>query len=81
MIIAALDFTTLNHPCTLTAASTDGTTPCIWAPRVKDLRGRAFSFCVPALSNSLPLDVRSAPSVDTFKTTGKLKTFLFNNDF
>ena len=46
MIIAALDFTTLNHPCTLTAAGTDGTTPCIWAPRVKDLRGtRFFILC------------------------------------
>jgi len=47
--------------------------------RTKTYGGRAFSFCVPALWNSLPLDVRRAPSVDTFKT--KLKTFLFNNDF
>jgi len=46
--------------------------------RTKTYGGRAFSSCAPALWNSLPLDVRSAPSVDTFKT--KLKTFLFNND-
>ena len=39
---------------------------------------RTFSSCAPALWNSLPLDVRSVPSVDTFKT--KLKKFLFNND-
>jgi len=36
--------------------------------RTKTCGGRAFSSCAPALWNSLPLDVRSAPSVDTFKT-------------
>ena len=46
--------------------------------RTKSYGGRGFSSCALALWNSLPLDVRSAPSVDTFKT--KLKTFLFNND-
>ena len=46
--------------------------------RTKTYGGHTFSSCAPALWNSLPLDVRSAPSVDTFKT--KLKTFLFNND-
>jgi len=35
--------------------------------RTKTYGGCAFSFCAPALWNSLPLDFRSAPSVDMFK--------------
>ena len=46
--------------------------------RTKNYGGRAFSSCAPALWNSLPLDVRSAPSVETFKVG--FKTFLFNNE-
>ena len=42
--------------------------------RTKTYGGRTFLVCAPALWNSLPLDVRSAPLVDMFKT--KLKTFL-----
>ena len=46
--------------------------------RTKNYGGRAFSSCATALWNSLPLDVRRAPSVATFKV--RLKTFLFNNE-
>ena len=38
---------------------------------------RAFSFFAPRLWNHLPFQLRSAPSIDTFKK--QLKTFLFTN--
>ena len=46
--------------------------------RTKSYGGRAFSSCAPTLWNSLPLDVRSALSIETFKV--RLKTFIFNNE-
>ena len=46
-------------------------------PRVESKAGaRAFSSCAPVLWNSLPLSLRSAPSVSTFKK--QLKTYLFD---
>jgi hypothetical protein len=49
-------------------------------PRVKTKTGeRAFSSCAPVLWNSLPLKLRSAPSVATFKK--QLKTHLFGLAF
>jgi len=40
-----------------------------------DTAARRFSVAAPRLWNSLPLNCRTAPSVNTFKT--RLKTFLF----
>ena len=46
-------------------------------PRVRSVTGaRAFSHCAPVLWNSLPLSIRSARSVSTFRK--QLKTHLFN---
>ena len=46
-------------------------------PRIKTNTGaRAFSSCVPSLWNNLPLSVRSATSVATFRR--RLKTYLFD---
>ena len=39
------------------------------------IQTRAFSVAGPREWNGLPCDIRSAPSLDTFKS--KLKTFLF----
>ena len=46
------------------------------SPKLKHFGERAFTFVGPDLWNSLPEDVKSAPSLQTFKT--KLKTYLFN---
>ena len=49
-------------------------------PRIKTNTGaRAFSSCAPSLWNNLPLSVRSATSVATFRR--HLKTYLFNLAF
>ena len=40
---------------------------------------RAFSKAAPTLWNPLPLSVKQAPSIDSFKT--RLKTYLFNKAF
>ena len=49
-------------------------------PRIKTNTGaRAFSSCAPSLWNNLPLSVRSATSVATFRRC--LKTYLFNLAF
>ena len=49
-------------------------------PRVKTINGaRAFHSCAPSLWNNLPLSVRSASSVATFKKY--LKTHLFDLAF
>ena len=49
-------------------------------PRIKTNTGtRAFSSCTPSLWNNLPLSVRSATSVATFRR--RLKTYLFNLAF
>ena len=49
-------------------------------PKVKTKTGaRAFSSCAPTLWNSLPLHLRSAPSVATFRK--HLKTYLFDLAF
>ena len=46
-------------------------------PSIKTNTGiRAFNSCAPSLWNNLPLSVRSATSVATFKR--RLKTYLFN---
>ena len=46
-------------------------------PRIKTNTGaRAFSSCAPSLWNNLPLSVRSATSVATFRR--RLKTYLFD---
>ena len=49
----------------------------LFVPKVKchTFGGRSFSFKAPTLWNKLPLSIRSAESVDSFKT--KLKTHLF----
>ena len=58
--------------------SNRGITPSI--PRIKTNTGaRAFSSCAPSLWNNLPLSVRSATSVATFRR--RLKTYLFNLAF
>jgi len=44
-------------------------------PHNLDTAARRFSVAAPRLWNSLPLNCRTAPSVNTFKT--RLKTFLF----
>jgi hypothetical protein len=45
-------------------------------PRVRSAIGqRAFSYASPSIYNTLPLAIRSAPTIDSFK--GLLKTFLF----
>ena len=44
-------------------------------PHNLDTAARRFSAAAPRLWNSLPLNCRTAPSVNTFKT--RLKTFLF----
>ena len=44
-------------------------------PHNLDTAVRRFSVAAPRLWNSLPLNCRTAPSVNTFKT--RLKTFLF----
>ena len=49
-------------------------------PRIKTCTGaRAFSSCAPFLWNNLPLSVRSATSVGTFRR--RLKTYLFDLAF
>ena len=49
-------------------------------PRIKTNTGaRAFSSCAPSLWNNVPLSVRSATSVATFR--GRLKTYLFDLAF
>ena len=49
-------------------------------PRIKTNTGaRAFSSCVPSLWKTLPLSVRSATSVATFRR--RLKTYLFDLAF
>ena len=49
-------------------------------PRIKTNTGvRAFSSCAPSLWNNLPLSVRSATSVATFRR--RLKTYLFDLAF
>ena len=49
-------------------------------PRIRTNTGaRAFSSCAHSLSNNLPLSVRSATSVATFRR--RLKTYLFNLAF
>ena len=46
-------------------------------PRIKTNTGaRAFSSCAPSLWNNLPLSIRSATSVATFRR--RLKTYLFD---
>ena len=46
-------------------------------PRIKANTGaRAFSSCAPSLWNNLPLSVRSATSIATFRR--RLKTYLFD---
>ena len=40
---------------------------------------RAFSKAAPTLWNPLPLSVKQAPSIDSFKT--RLKTYLFNKAY
>ena len=44
-------------------------------PHNLDTDARHFSVAAPRLWNSLPLNCRTAPSANTFKT--RLKTFLF----
>ena len=39
--------------------------------------GRAFAVTAPRIWNAIPLDIRSAPSVDAFRR--QLKTYLFSN--
>ena len=49
-------------------------------PRINtNTSARAFSLCTPSLWNNLPLSVRSATSVATFRR--RLKTYLFNLAF
>ncbi|KAF7668705.1 hypothetical protein LDENG_00294700, partial [Lucifuga dentata] len=49
-------------------------------PRVRTKHDEAaFSFSAPQLWNRLPEDLRSAPTVNSFKT--RLKTFLFSAAF
>ncbi len=47
--------------------------------RLKTKGDRAFSIAAPRLWNQLPLDIRLAPSITTFKT--KLKTYLYSQAF
>ena len=44
-----------------------------------DIAARRFSVGAPRLWNTLPLDIRTAPSVDSFKS--RLKTYLFSQTF
>ena len=44
--------------------------------RLETFGKRAFSKAVPTLWNRLPISVKQAPSIDSFKT--RLKTYLFN---
>ena len=47
--------------------------------RLETFGKRAFSKAAPTLWNPLPLSVKQAPSIDSFKT--RLKTYLFNKAF
>ena len=40
---------------------------------------RCFAFCAPRMFNALPIDVRHAPTVESFKS--RLKTFLFSEAY
>jgi len=44
-----------------------------------DIAARRFSVAAPRLWNTLPLDIRTAPSVASFKS--RLKTYLFSQTF
>ena len=46
---------------------------------LKTYGGRSFSYAAPELWNSLPLSLRSCPSINEFKS--QLKTYLFKNCF
>ena len=49
-------------------------------PRAKLAIGqRAFSYSSPVIWNAVPLSVRDAPSVSTFKLASKFKSFYFNS--
>ena len=48
-------------------------------PKLKSRGDRAFAVAAPRLWNSLPLSVRSAPSIDSFKS--RLKTHLYSLAF
>ncbi|KAF7648112.1 hypothetical protein LDENG_00161870, partial [Lucifuga dentata] len=53
---------------------------CFLFPEVRTKHGEAaFSFSAPQVWNKLPEDLRSAPTLNSFKT--RLKTFLFNIAF
>ncbi|KAL3048824.1 hypothetical protein OYC64_008328 [Pagothenia borchgrevinki] len=47
--------------------------------RLRTFGDRAFSVAAPTLWNSLPAEIRNAPSLNIFKST--LKTHLFNKAF
>ena len=47
--------------------------------RSNTVQSRAFSVAAPRLWNNLPNNIRTAPSLNVFKT--KLKTYLFNEFF
>ena len=69
-----VDLIQLYRPSRALRSATDGYT--LQQPRTKTAWGdRAFSRLGPVLWNGLPLYIRSAPSLTSFKS--RLKTFLF----
>jgi hypothetical protein len=85
--IAALTYKTLNynqptyllellHPAIATRALRSSTQQLLKIPAIKSEIGRrSFSFSAPTVWNSLPLSLRSSPSLDLFLS--RLKTHLF----
>lgn len=53
--------------------------PYLKKPRLKNRGDRAFAIIGPKLGNSLPLHVKTVPSLSIFKT--RLKTYLFSLAF
>lgn len=68
-----------EHNPTRTLRSSNKKILSVPAARTATYGERAFSVCAPKLWNSLPLQIRSSRTVDTFKT--HLKTHLFNAHF
>ena len=62
-----------------TRAAADSLVLVIPDSRLKSLGDRSFSYSSAKLWNSLPLDIRSSPSLAVFK--GRLKTFLFKQSY
>jgi hypothetical protein len=70
----------LLKPYVQTRTLRSGSSDLLFVPAHRiDIAARRFSVAAPRLWNTLPLDIRTAPSVASFKY--RLKTYLFLQTF